>query len=167
MSIRMDSIISKGAGMVKGVKARLEGLVGVFMTLSEQHAEAKVLLKRLQDNPDRKGELWPEIRRALLSHERGEMRDVYPLLREHAETRALAEHHDEEAGDLERLIGKIDAADGDWRAIFDQLVTAVMQHAEEEERNIFPKAQKVLGDKQVKALTDRYLETQKQLADAV
>ncbi len=167
MSIRMDSIIAKGAGVMKGVKARFEGKVGVFMTLSEQHAEAKVLMKRLQDDPDKKVELWPEIRRAILSHERAEMRDVYPLLLQHQETRALAEHHDEEAGDIERLIGKIDAADGNWQVIFDELVSAVIHHAEEEERTIFPMAQKVLGEKQVKDLTEVYLATQKQLADAV
>ena len=137
MSIRMDSIISKGAGVVKGVVARFEGKIGVFTTLSEQHAEVKVLLKRLQEDPDKKAELWPEIRRSLLSHERAEMRDVYPLLLQHPETRALAEHHDEEAGDIERLIGKIDATEGNWQVIYDQLVTAVIQHAEEEERNIF------------------------------
>ncbi|TMQ13574.1 MAG: hypothetical protein E6J90_28220 [Deltaproteobacteria bacterium] len=73
-------MISKGAGKVKGVKARLDGLVGVFKTLAEQHGEVKVLLKRLQDKPEKKPELWPEIRRELLSHERGELRVVYRKL---------------------------------------------------------------------------------------
>lgn len=77
MPNRMDSMISKGAGMVKAVKARLEGLVGVFKTLAEQHGEVAALLKRLQHSPDKRSELWPEIRRELLSHERAELREVY------------------------------------------------------------------------------------------
>ena len=94
MAHRLDTMISKGAGKVKGVKARLEGLVGVFNTLAEQHTEMKVLLRRLQAAPDRRSELWPEIRRELLSHERAEVREVFSMLRDRAETRAFAEHHD-------------------------------------------------------------------------
>src|SRR5262249_48663483 len=96
MPNRMDSMLSKGGGMMKGVKARLEGLTGVFRTLAEQHGEVAAMLKRLQSKPEKKAELWPEIRRELLSHERGEIREVYPVLRQHVQTRALAEHHDQE-----------------------------------------------------------------------
>lgn len=167
MPNRMDSMMSKGAGKVKGVKARLEGLVGVFNTLCEQHAEVKVLLKRLQAAPDRRGELWPEIRRDLLAHERGEAREVYPALRDHAETRALAEHHDEEAAELEDLIMDIDEGQRDWQALFDELVTTVIRHAIEEEKEIFPKAQKAIGEDMARQLDARFRTIHKQIVTAV
>lgn len=164
MSNRMDSMISKGAGMMKGVKARLEGLTGVFKTLAEQHGEAAAMMKRLQSKPEKKAELWPEIRRALLSHERGEIREVYPVLRQHVQTRSLADHHDQEAAEMERLIERIDAAVADeWRPLFDQLVEMVTRHASEEENDIFPKAQEAIGDQTTKDLESRFLATQKQV----
>src|ERR1043165_6078223 len=91
MPNRMDQMTSKGAGVMKGIKARLDGLTGVFRTLAEQHGEVSTLLKRPQDKREKKAELWPEIRRELLSHERGEVRVVYPVLRQYAQTAPLAE----------------------------------------------------------------------------
>jgi hypothetical protein len=164
MPNRMDSMLSKGAGMVKGVKARLEGLTGVFKTLAEQHGEVTAMLKRLQSKPEKKAELWPEIRRELLSHERGEIRELYPVLRQHVQTRALAEHHDQEAAEMERLIERLDVATTDeWRQLFDQLTDAVIHHANEEETSIFPKAQEAIGDKAAKELEARFLSVQKQI----
>jgi hemerythrin superfamily protein len=160
----MDSMLSKGAGVMKGVKARLEGLTGVFKTLAEQHGEVAAMLKRLQSKPEKKAELWPEIRRELLSHERGEIREIYPVLRQHVQTRALAEHHDQEAAEMEHLIERIDTATAaDWRPLFDQLVDAVIRHANQEEHDIFPKAQEAIGAQATKDLEPRFLAAKKQL----
>jgi len=165
MANRMDSMMSKGAGVMKGVKARLEGLTGVFKTLAEQHGEVSAMLKRLQGKPEKKAELWPEIRRELLSHERAEIREVYPALRQHVQLRSLADHHDQEAADLERMIERIDAAVADeWRPLFDQLVDTVIHHANEEENEIFPKAQEAIGEKTAKELEPRFLAAKKQVA---
>lgn len=164
MPNRMDSMLSKGAGVMKGVKARLDGLHGVFKTLAEQHGEVSAMLKRLQDKPEKRGELWPQIRRELISHERAEMREVYPVLRQHAQTRALADHHDQEAAELERLIERIDMAAADWQTLFDQLVDTVVHHANEEENEIFPKAQEAIGDRTTKDLEARFLAVKQQIA---
>lgn len=164
MPNRMDSMLSKGAGVMKGVKARLDGLHGVFKTLAEQHGEVSAMLKRLQDKPEKRAELWPQIRRELISHERAEMREVYPVLRQHAQTRALADHHDQEAAELERLIERIDMAAADWQTLFDQLVDTVVHHANEEENEIFPKAQEAIGDRTTKDLEARFLAVKQQIA---
>jgi hemerythrin superfamily protein len=164
MPNRMDSMLSKGAGVMKGFKARLEGLTGVFKTLAEQHGQVAAMLKRLQSKPEKKAELWPEIRRELLSHERGELREVYPVLRQHVQTRALAEHHDQEAAEMERLIEQLDTATADdWRRLFDQLTDTVIHHANEEENSIFPKAQEAIGDQAAKELEARFLSAKQQL----
>jgi len=122
------------------------------------------MLKRLQSKPEKKAELWPEIRRELLSHERGEIREVYPVLRQHVQTRALAEHHDQEAAEMERLIEQLDTATADdWRRLFDQLADTVIHHANEEENEIFPKAQEAIGDQAAKELEARFLSAKQQL----
>ena len=168
MANTMDQVISKGAGLMHELKARMDGLVGVFGTLAEQHGEVKVLLKRLQDKPEKKPELWPEIRRELLSHERGELRVVYPVLRQYVQTRALAEHHDQEATEMENLIEKLELAQAlDWQALYDQLVDTVIHHAEEEEKEIFPKALDAIGDQTAKDLDERFLAAKQHAASAV
>jgi len=167
MSHRLDTMISKGAGKVKGVKARLEGLVGVFNTLAEQHAEVKVLLKRLQGSPERRPELWPEIRRELLSHERAEVREVYSALRDQVQTRQFAEHHDQEVAELEAMIQDLDDAKADWREQYDDLVDAVIHHAEEEEKEIFPKALKAIGEAKARELDHPFRLSHKHAASTI
>jgi len=152
----MNTIAAKTKGAVKGVKARMDGLTGVFATLAKQHGEAAALLDTLVANPEKRGALWPEIRRALLAHERSELQELYPVLRQIAETRALAEHHDIEANAMEGMIDRLDAMDiqsDAWTLELESLANTVKHHAlEEEEQEIFPIAQQALGEVRAKEL---------------
>jgi hemerythrin superfamily protein len=170
MPNRMDSILSKGAGVVKGLEARLHGLVGVFKTLSEQHGEAGALLKRVQGDPDKRSELWPKIRQTLVSHEKAELAEVYPVLREYPELRPLADRHEAEAGQLSTLIERIQAtamSTGTWTQLFEQLCDLVTQHVNEEQNQIFPRAQDVIGAARAEQIGPMFLATQKQIAGSL
>jgi len=170
MPNRMDSIISKGVGTVKGAEARLRGLVGVFKVLSEQHGEAGALLKRVKRDAAKRAELWPTIRQELVSHERAELRELYPVLAEHGRLRALADRHEVEAGQLSTLIDRIhgtEMSSAEWGQLFDQLVDMVTQHVKEEEGEIFPKAQEVIGAALAKEIEPRFLAAKKQIAMAL
>ncbi len=155
MPNRIDELMSEGMGKVKGVKARLSGLVGVFKTLSEQHGEAGALLQRMKADANKRVELWPEARHALITHEHAERGAVYPELSLHIETRPLAVEHNREADELEATIAQIDGLAMDsiaWEDAFDSLIAKVEQHVEEEEKTIFPRAQKVIGEDRARAL---------------
>ena len=167
MANRMDSMISKGAGVVKGVEPRLHGLVGVFKTLSEQHGEAGALLKRVKSDPDKRSELWPKIRQALVSHEKGELAEVYPVMREYPELRSFCDQHEAEAGQLSAQIERIHATSMStetWTQLFDQLCEMVDRHVQEEQNQIFPKAQDVIGAPRAEQIGPLFLATQKKLA---
>ncbi|MEO7733024.1 MAG: hemerythrin domain-containing protein [Kofleriaceae bacterium] len=160
-------MISKGAGVVEGVEARLHGLVGVFKTLSEQHGEAGALLKRVKSDPDKRSELWPKIRQALVSHEKGELAEVYPVMREYAELRSFCDHHEAEAGQLSVQIERLQAtamSTETWTQLFDQLCEMVERHVQEEQNQIFPKAQEVIGAARAEQIGPLFLATQKQIA---
>ena len=170
MPNRMDSIIAKSSGTAKAVEARFRGLVGVFKALAEEHGEAGALLKRLKSDPARRADLWPKIRQELLSHEKAELREVYPVLREYAETRALADRHDAEASELSALIDRLEAtsiAAPEWDPMLDRLIDLVEHHVEQEERDIFPKAQQAIGTERAKAIEPRFLAAKKQAAQTV
>jgi len=167
MPNRIDSMLSHGMGKVKAVKARLSGLVGVFKTLAEQHGEVTALLERAKTSDEKFTELWPTNRRELLSHEKAEMREVYPVLRARDATRQLAEHHDAEAAKLEQLIANVDelaVASPARRELFQQLIDTVIEHAHEEETDIFPKAQEAIGKSQAEDLNAKFLGAKRQIA---
>jgi hemerythrin superfamily protein len=169
MPNRMHSSPSNDTSTKRGVRARRGELHGVFKTLAKQHAEVTALIDRVEADPSQRASLWPKIRIELISHERGELREVYPVLREHAETEQLADQHEAEAQELEALIDQLDNTElesDDWDGLFDQLAGTVLDHAEQEETEIFPLAQRVLSGQMVEDLEDRFLAAKQQIADA-
>ena len=164
MPSRTDQIISKTKGALKAVKATARGLGGVFRTLMVQHGEAAALLQRAKASPTKRIELWPDIRRELLSHERAEIRVLYPALRDHPETRALADHHDREASELEALVERmhhVDPRSSVWADLLDDLIELVQHHVSEEESEIFPRGHEALGAARSRALEDVFMAAKK------
>ena len=144
------------------------GLIGVFRTLAKQHNEAGALLKKAEgtSEPGKRAEQWKKIRVELLSHEKAEMREIYPVLRQHSETKALADHHDREAKDLESMIMKLDKTDAgstEWLDLLKKITDGVQHHAREEETEIFPKAQQAIGKPEAEGLDARFQQTQKEI----
>lgn len=166
MPNRMETAAARTAGKIHGVAARMHGLTGVFKTLASEHAEMKAMFDRVVARPDRRAELWPAIRKALVSHERGELNVVYPVLYTHAATQELARAHEMDAKELESLIDKLDMTDIHtlvWERLFDRLVGAVTAHAEREEKEIFPIALEALDAATVKDLDAKFKEAQRQI----
>lgn len=166
----MDKIVAKTKGELHAIKARLDGLVGVWRTLAEDHGEAAAMLKRASDDATKRTELWPQIRSALTAHEKAELRAVYPVLRQHPELRDLADEHDAEAKDLEEIISQLNNLSMQSReadSLFDELVQAVTEHVEVEEQHIFPRAQDVLGTDVSRDLEAKFVAAKKQILAAV
>ena len=169
MSNRMDHVIARTKGVMKGVKARIGGLSGVFETLEKQHGEALALLEVMRKDPNKRASLWPQIRTLLLAHERAEMRVLYPELRMYDELRPLANQHDAEATELERMIHDVDMTDlasDAWGKLLDRLADNVARHANEEETAIFPRAQDSIGVTRARALDTKLVAAYDALLDA-
>lgn len=169
MSQRVDEVVSKAAGKPKATPAKSDGLVGVFRTLADQHAEIAALFARAQTTADQRAELWPAIRRTLIAHEHSEVRELYPVLRQYEATCALADDHDAEARELDAVITRLDGMNlrsDTWCALFDELVATVLEHAtEKEEGEIFPAAQRVIGEPRAIDLDAVLLAAHQQIRD--
>ncbi len=164
MPSRTDEMISKGMAKMKAAQAVVRGLVGVFRTLMEQHGEVTALLRRVRSDRDKRAELWPTIREELLSHERAEIRVLYPALRAVPATVELAERHDREASQLEMTIERLQQTpieSDDWGKLFEELVKLVEHHVADEEGDIFPTAQDALGEPRARELDAEYLSAKK------
>jgi hypothetical protein len=163
----VEKAAASAMGAIKDVKATFKGLTGVFKHLMEEHGKVSALIKRVTMTSDAKvrRELYPTIRSELLSHEQGELKAVYPVIAEHAETAGIASKHAHEASALETAIKAVDALpfeDEGWKAAFERLVTLVDEHVDEEESEFFPLAQKAIGDEQAKALLPKFEAAKKQ-----
>lgn len=157
-----EEIGAKGAGALKQAQGAIKGLHGVFNTLVKQHGEVSMLLERtkLSSDPAKRLDLWSKIRGELLAHEQGELEVVYPAFRQHAELRAYAEEHDQEAGSLEAMISELDGIDTGseaWMPKFEALVQLVKHHVEEEEGRFFPDAADVFSKEESADLDQRFL----------
>lgn len=162
MPNRIDNAASEILGTVKSVKATLENLHGVFKQLAREHGEVTALLERVKTTSDVKvrSELFPRIRTMLLSHEKGELAEVYPAFFEHEELAGYAEMHQREAGALERMLERLSARsyqDAGWAPAFAELARAVEHHAKEEEDEFFPQASRVFGKEAAEEMKARYL----------
>jgi hemerythrin superfamily protein len=159
MPTRTDHAFSRGMGAAKAVKATLKGFTGVFKTLTEQHGQVMGLLTRVTKDPAKRADLWPNIQIELISHERGELDAVYPELAKYEPTRAMASRHAREADELEAVIQAVENAPYDsdvWGARFEHLVDLVKRHVAEEEGEIFPVAQKTIGDQRARMLDQAF-----------
>lgn len=164
-----DEAVARTKAAAGPPKTRPEGLTGCFALLAKQHAEAGALLAHVVKDASKRDELWPKLRVALLTHERSEMRVLFPELRMHDSLRALANSHDAEAAELERMIHDLDEvehASDTFGKLCERLADTMARHAREEEHDIFPKAQDLLGTERAKQLEPKLLATQKSLEES-
>jgi len=158
----IESLAVKGAGKVAGVEAYAKGLKGVFVTLAEQHREAATLLSRAESTKDisKRRDLWAEIKKQLVSHERAELAEIYPAIALYEETQDVVKRHAVEAAELESTINQLDATGMDsprWNINIERLAQLVKQHALEEENEFFPRAQEVMDEEEFKELENAFL----------
>lgn len=161
MANPIEQIATKVMGTVKAVEAGFKGLRGVFLHLAEEHGEVGSLMKRVSKTTDPKvrREHFPHIRAELLSHEKGELAEVYGVLANYEQLREVVLTHNEEAHALEKAIADVDAIDfasEEWGTSFNRLLGLVEAHVEEEENDFFPKAQEVIDEEESKQILTRY-----------
>jgi hemerythrin superfamily protein len=161
MANPIEQIASKAMGTVKAVAAGFKGLRGVFLHLAEEHGEVAALMKRVSKTTDAqvRREHFPHIRAELLSHEKGELAEVYGVLANYEQLRGVVLEHNAEAHALEKAIADVDAqnfASEEWGASFNRLYELVKAHVEAEENDFFPKAQEVIDEEESKQILTRY-----------
>jgi iron-sulfur cluster repair protein YtfE (RIC family) len=121
--------------------------VNAIRFLKQQHEEAKQAFQRIeQASPEQRGELWKHLSPELKLHERMEEEHVYgPAAAEAKADDTLAdwpdEHH-EQVQEAEQLIVRIDQAparDSQWLQQVQKLKSALEEHIQVEERDIWPR----------------------------
>lgn len=168
----LEQTAAKAAGKMGAIKAAINGLDGVFRQLAEEHKEVAALFTRatLSSDPEKRVELWGTIRQQLTAHENAELDIVYPEFEMHASLMDIVREHEADADHLEALIANVDASpitSPEWESAVKELQSVVLRHAAREEKEYFPRAQEVIGERRAEELDELYIASKEALLQSM
>ena len=130
--------------------------------LTNDHNEALTLIGELEDrhnNERGNRDIFRDLDMALRVHMRIEEKIFYPALERDPEFKGImaesVPEHDEARSFLDGMEALNNPASDEFQALLTKLRTAVNQHAEKEEADIFPRALATLGPDRVAELGNR------------
>jgi Hemerythrin HHE cation binding domain. len=156
-----DWIIASQGGMI----------MNAIQLLMNDHMEASGLMEQIEiaDKGDRSTkELFNQLKQALTVHTEIEEKIFYPELKKFDETKDLIPEAFEEHQEVKDILAEMSTlspADDEFMDKLTELRDGVEHHVEEEENEMFPKAEKVLGQSRLEEL-GRQLEQMKQSKSA-
>lgn len=168
MSSIIEDTVAGALGKLGRVRAKFNGLEGIFTLLMEEHKQVAALVARaeMSSDPEKRAELWAKIRPELLAHERAEAHTIYKDLETDPQTAELARQHESEEEELHAVIQNVDSAAFDsaqWEAGIKQVHEAVLRHARREEEHYFPRIQESIGPERTEQLEQRYHQVKQEL----
>lgn len=131
----------------------------VFKLLKQDHKEVKELFKKIEKSSDSavksREKTFKQLAQELERHAEVEEQIVYPRLKEIKALKDIINEGVEEhliAKQLLQEIAELSADNEQWKAKVSVLMEIIEHHVEEEEAEMFPKAQKALGKEESAAL---------------
>lgn len=172
MTSIIEDTVAGALGKLGRVRAKFNGLEGVFTLLMEEHTQVATLLARaeISFDPEKRAELWAKIRPELLAHERAEAQTIYAQLEADPELAELANQHESEEEDLHGLVQNVDSSAFDssqWEGCIKQVHEAVLIHARREEEHYFPRLLAALGTERAERLEADYSEAKQALLSSL
>jgi len=158
-----DEIKGSIRGAAKAAGQAVRGRIGIYATLSKEHGEVASLMSELadtgNDDVERREDLFATIETELLAHAKAEDAVFYSAIADRDTTREKIEHAREEHQEVETLLeelGQMDITHQSWMNKFLKLEQSVEHHVQEEEHEVFARAQKLLSVEDARALDDDY-----------
>lgn len=134
----------------------------IFDALREDHDKQRTLTGLLtQTHGDSEGreELFQRLKRELEEHAAAEERHFYIPLMEHDLTQEKSRHSIAEHHEIDELVKKLEQTEYEspaWLATARELREKVEHHLDEEEKEVFQLAGRVLSDNQKQSLGQSY-----------
>jgi hemerythrin-like domain-containing protein len=136
-----------------------------FSLLKADHRKVEELFSQLESASGKgKLQVFEQIKTELELHTHLEEKIFYPALEEPEETHDLTLEAYEEHDVVKKLLkelGRARTANDEWEAKAKVLQENVEHHVEEEENELFPKAESALGEEAIEALGEQ-METEKE-----
>jgi iron-sulfur cluster repair protein YtfE (RIC family) len=155
---KLTDVAAKAVDKARQAAAVFTGERGIFTRLKGEHREVAVLMEHCAATPTM--ELYERVRAELLAHATAEEEVFYSALEQIPVTKELAIKSREQHDHIERILMELDpltAGEPLWLERFNELVSEVEAHVQEEEDALFPMAEQVLTKPQHKILEERYI----------
>ena len=172
MPVRKRSGSSRNNSSRRRSNGRSNSATDAIAFLKQDHATVKKLLKRLESAEDgsERQELLSQVEMEVKIHTQIEEDIFYPAYRESARSEkdeelyfeALEEHHVVDL--ILPEIKNVDSEDERFAAKAKVLKDVIEHHIEEEEKQLFPKARRLLGMSMLKELGDQLEQRKQELA---
>lgn len=140
-----------------------------FAILKEDHRAVAKLFREIEDTTERaektRDTLFAEIKAALDEHTRIEEEILYPALEKAEKTHALTLEAEEEHAVVKDLLAQLESEDAtaeEWTAKLTVMIENVEHHVEEEENDLFPKAEQALTEDELTALEEELIAAKNQ-----
>jgi len=131
--------------------------VDAIQLLKDDHKKVEKIFSDMERKENRQ-RLFPELDRELSIHAEIEEKVFYPACKEAEPTRDLVLESIEEHKQIKLVLadlGQTDKSTDEWGAALKVLKEDVMHHVGEEEKELFPKVEKILSKDQLEALGTR------------
>ncbi len=139
--------------------------------LKDDHRRVEKLLEELddtsEDDIERRRELFRRLTDDMQAHEIIEEEILYPALKDHSRAREVVLEGYEEHHVVDTIMGELDDVpfdDETWAAKFSVMKENIEHHIEEEEEDMFEKAEDIFEPDELEELGERMARRKKQLA---
>jgi hemerythrin superfamily protein len=146
----------------------------IFNQIKQDHEKTRQLATQIEALSDEQSEererLFSKFREELLLHAHSEEKAFYKPLEKFDETSEEIEHAYEEHEEAENLLEQIAATDAgspEWITLFRKLRQSLEHHMQEEENEMFRRAQKVVDDNDAEAMSEKMEEFKEEERETV
>lgn len=141
----------------------------IYQALKDDHQEAKKLFSEIEHSSGTTGEsrdqLFTKLKEALEAHSEAEEEVFYVPLRKKEETKEKIEHATKEHQKVTKMLNELQGMnnqDEHWLKKVTTLKENVLHHIEEEEGDIFKKAQGIISTQQAEEMAEQFKKAKKQ-----
>lgn len=143
--------------------------MNLLEVLRDEHATVERLfsdiLRTSSADRARREQLFHALKEAIIKHAHAEEKVFYPPLREKQQSHDMVEHGIDEHHQVENLLQTLDGipADSDeWMDKLENIHAKIKDHVQEEEGDIFPKAEQLLGGQELDRMTENFMRSKEQ-----
>jgi iron-sulfur cluster repair protein YtfE (RIC family) len=135
-----------------------ESGMNAITLLKEDHERAMELIEQIEsldENDSQAGDLFGQLKQALTLHTQMEEKVFYPALIQFEETKEIVEEaykEHQEVDDLLADISNLSLGDEEFLDQIAELKEKIEHHVGEEEDELFPEAEKLLGESRIREL---------------
>ena len=139
-----------------------------FTLLKQDHDEVAQMIKQCQQEGAKKGAMgtFKKIARSLAVHTKLEEVLFYPRFKDEEEFKSLLSDAYKEHDKVDNILAEMasmEPGDEEWEAKLNELKQNIEHHVKDEEKEFFPKAQKVLGKDEAQELGEEMADEKKEM----